>query len=38
VDLTSGRLLVKRNVYREHLGTPKDGREREVPINERALS
>jgi len=37
VDLASGRLLVKRNVFRGHLGTPKSGREREVPLNERAL-
>ncbi|WP_257463597.1 site-specific integrase [Archangium lipolyticum] len=32
VDQASGRLLVKRNVLlRGHLGTPKGGREREVP-------
>nr|WP_279627363.1 site-specific integrase [Myxococcus virescens] len=37
MDLASGRLVVKRNVYRGHLGTPKGGREREVPLNERAL-
>ncbi|WNG25593.1 site-specific integrase [Cystobacter fuscus] len=37
VDMTAGRLIVKRNVFRGHLGTPKGGREREVPLNERAL-
>jgi integrase len=37
VDMANGRLVVKRNVYRGQLGTPKGGREREVPLNDRAL-
>nr|WP_254627673.1 tyrosine-type recombinase/integrase [Myxococcus sp. CA040A] len=37
VDMANGRLVVKRNVYRGHLGTPKGGREREIPLNDRAL-
>lgn len=36
VDLVAGRLLVKRNLYRGVLGTPKGGRTREVPLNDRA--
>jgi integrase len=37
VDLVAGRLLVKRNVWRGHFGTPKGGRSREVPLNAVAL-
>lgn len=37
VDLTAGRLIVRRNVWKGQMGTPKGGREREVPLNERAL-
>jgi integrase len=36
VDLTTGRLIVRRNVFRGQLGTPKGGRPREVPLNETA--
>jgi integrase len=35
IDLKAGRLLVKRNVHRGELDTPKGGRSREVPLNER---
>ncbi|RYZ37866.1 MAG: site-specific integrase [Myxococcaceae bacterium] len=37
VALTTGRLMVKRNVWRGHFGTPKGGRSREVPLNAIAL-
>jgi integrase len=37
VDLVAGRLLVRRNVWRKVVGTPKSGRTREVPLNDRAL-
>ncbi|MDY7229827.1 tyrosine-type recombinase/integrase [Hyalangium rubrum] len=37
LDLVAGRLLVKRNVWRGHFGTPKGGRSREVPLNAVAL-
>jgi integrase len=38
VDLSAGRLVVRLNVYRGHLGTPKGGRDREVPLNKKAMS
>lgn len=38
MDLVSGRLIVKRNVWRGHFGSPKGGRSREVPLNGIALS
>ena len=31
VDMVAGKLYVRRNLYRSHLGTPKFGRSREVP-------
>lgn len=37
VDLVAGRLVVKRNVWRGHFGSPKGGRSREVPLNAVAL-
>lgn len=37
LDLVSGRLIVKRNVWRGHFGSPKGGRSREVPLNAVAL-
>lgn len=37
VDLVAGRLMVRRNVWRGHYGTPKGGRTREIPLNEKAL-
>jgi integrase len=37
VDLVAGKLHVRRNLYRGHLGTPKGGRSREVPLNAPAL-
>jgi integrase len=33
VDLHSGRLIVKRAVYKGRLDAPKGGRTREVPLN-----
>ena len=33
VDLVSGRILVRRNVWRDKIGSPKGGRSREVPLN-----
>ncbi len=38
VDLVAGRLVVKRNVWRGHFGTPKGGRPREVPLTDRAIA
>jgi integrase len=38
VDLVGRKLVVRRNLYRGHLGTPKGGRSREVPLNARALA
>lgn len=37
VDLNAGRLVVRQNVARGVVGTPKNGRSREVPLNDRAL-
>jgi integrase len=34
LDLVAGRVLVRRNVWRGHYGTPKNGRNREVPLND----
>jgi integrase len=36
VDLVAGRLMVRRSVYAGHVGTPKGGREREVPLSDEA--
>jgi len=33
----TGRLVVKRAVYKGHLDTPKGGRSREVPLNATAI-
>jgi integrase len=38
VDMRAGRLMVRRRVWRGTLDTPKGGREREVPLNEKALA
>jgi integrase len=38
VDLVAGRLLVRRNVWRKHVDTPKSGRLREVPLNETVMT
>ncbi len=37
VDLSGGRLIVKRAVYKGRLDTPKGGRSREVPLNATAI-
>ncbi len=37
VDLAGGRLVVRRSVSRGIIGTPKNGRSREVPLSEHAL-
>lgn len=34
VDLAAGRLIVRRNLVRGNLGTPKSGRNREVPLSD----
>ncbi len=36
VDLKGGRLIVRHSVFRGHLGTPKGGKTREVPLNQAA--
>ena len=36
VDLVGGRLLVRRAVARGVVGTPKSGKSREIPLNEKA--
>ena len=38
VDLVRGRLLVRRAVARGVVGTPKSGKSREIPLNEKALA
>jgi len=37
VDLVVGRLVVRRSSWRGHLGPPKNGRNREVPLSPDAL-
>lgn len=34
VDLVAGRVLVRQNVVRGHIGTPKSGKGREVPLGD----
>jgi len=38
VDLVAGRLVVRRCDWRGHLGTPKSGRNRELPLSGDALA
>jgi integrase len=38
VDLVSGRIVVRRNLWVKHFGTPKNGRQREIPLNETVLT
>ncbi len=38
IDLVAGRLLVRRSVTRGVVGTPKSGRNREIPLNSRVLA
>jgi integrase len=38
VDLVAGRLMVRQNVVRGHVGTPKSGKSREVPLSGEALA
>jgi integrase len=33
VDLVAGRIVVRRASWRGHIGTPKGGRSREIPLN-----
>ena len=33
LDLNAGRLMVRRNVVDGHVGTPKNGRSREIPLS-----
>ena len=37
VDLVTGRLVVRRNVVRGIIGTPKSGKQREVPLSPSAV-
>ena len=37
IDLVSGTLVVRRSVTRGVLGTPKSGRDRQIPLNARVL-
>ena len=37
VDLKAGRVVVRRNVWRGQVGTPKSGKSREIPLNETML-
>ena len=37
VDLVAGRLMVKRSVARGIIGTPKNGKSREIPLSDDAL-
>lgn len=38
VDLKAGRLLVRQAIVRGHVGPPKNGRPREIPLSDDALS
>jgi integrase len=38
VDLVAGRLMVRRGVARGIVGTPKNGRSREVPLSDEAIA
>jgi integrase len=38
VDLVAGRLVVRRSVSRGLIGTPKNGRSREIPLSDQALA
>jgi integrase len=37
VDLVAGRITVRRNVVWGHLGTPKSGKSREIPLSNDAI-
>jgi integrase len=37
VDLTAGRLVVRQNAVRGRIGTPKNGRTREIPLSPQAV-
>jgi integrase len=37
VDLVAGRLVVRRSNWRGHIGAPKNGRNREVPLSPEAV-
>ena len=37
VDLKAGRILVQQAAWRDTIGTPKNGRPREVPLSDQAL-
>lgn len=38
VEMTSARVVVQRNAWREHLGPPKSGRSREISLNDDAMA
>ena len=38
LNLAAGIVKVNRTIYRKHIGTPKSGRGREIPLNQAAVS
>jgi integrase len=38
VDLVSGRLVVRRSLWRKQFVTPKNGKEREIPLSDDAIA
>jgi integrase len=38
VDLVAGRLVVRRTLWRKQFGTPKSGKEREVPLSDETIA
>lgn len=38
VDLVAGRVMVRQNVVRGRVGTPKSGKPREIPLSDQALA
>ena len=38
VDLVTGRVMVRRNYVRGHVGTPKNGKAREIPLCDDAIA
>lgn len=37
LDLVAGRLVVRRSMWKDHMGTPKNGKTREVPLSDEAV-
>ncbi|MCK9461366.1 MAG: site-specific integrase [Proteobacteria bacterium] len=38
VDLVAGKILVRRNYHDGHVGPPKNGKEREIPLSDETMS